>query len=192
MFVNIILITVGIFTYTPRTPEPVTSTGKTLLSIASVNGLIHALFAFVDSVYLTKSDRVNPDEPYKIRRRIASDFMVTVRLNSFMSIVVYGSFVYHIIIKDFELKYTFLVPLVDVGVCLISWGWILLKSKTSSENSKEFTSLFNPFFNYMRFMIWAKMIHSWSIRWVVPLLPFYAFGWLIAVPGLCMAAGVLC
>lgn len=191
MIANIVLIVAAIFSYSPKGGAGVSSTGKLLLGVASLNGLIYAFFAFIDGLYLTMSDEINPDEPFKIRRRIATDFKWAVRINSFMSIVVYAAFVYHIFVKDFKLELTFVVPLIDLGICIFSWIFIVCKSKNSNHNAREFTSLFNPLFNYMRFMVWSKMIHSWGVKWIVPLLPIYGFGWLLAVPGFCIATGTI-
>lgn len=61
-----------------------------MLAIGSIIGLISAAAFFLDSYLVTKSDKVNPDNPFKIRRRVNEAFRTVVLLNSIMSVFFYG------------------------------------------------------------------------------------------------------
>lgn len=78
--VVIVLIIIGLFTYEPKSTLKVTDQGKRLLGVGAVVGLICAVPQFIDAVIKTKTEKVNPQEPYKIRTRVAKDFAILLRI----------------------------------------------------------------------------------------------------------------
>lgn len=104
----IVLIFTAILLLDPADDSPsVSRTGKKLLSVGAIVGLASSILLFLDIVCVTKGSNVNG----KMRW--------ACRVSMFSSILVYAAFVYHIMIKNFESRYTYLVPLIDSGIGII-------------------------------------------------------------------------
>ena len=151
---NLLLITVGILAKSPDALG-LSKTEKLLLSIASLNGLVFGLISLLDITHVTEGTITDQG----VRN--------VYKINSLMSIVTYAAFVYHTLIKNFEPEYTYLLPALDLVTNCLSMMFLL----ASRRSAGEFYVQFSPLVTYMRFMIWSKLIHSWSVSWYVVLLP---------------------
>jgi uncharacterized membrane protein YqhA len=192
-FANLVLIAVALYTYKPDDEtKATTDTGKNLMAVGASIGLVSAFGTFVESIYLTKSDPVDPENPNKIRRRVSSSFMVHLVLNSFMSVVVYAAYLFHVIGTDNEFEYTFLVGALDLLVNSVSSMILGCNKKLHKTTFSDFLAIHNPVFSYMRLMIWGKLLHNWSIVWTLPLIPLMIMGWFLLLPGLLMLMNFIC
>ena len=164
--VNLALIITAIITNSPGALG-ITKTGKLLLSIASLNGLVFGLISLFDIIQVSKWSYTK------------QSVRIVYRINSLLSILTYAAFVYHTLIKDFEPQYTYVVPAVDLGINVLTWLFLLARRETE----REYYTLFNPLLIYSRFMVWSKLIHFWSVSWYLVLLPIIVASSMFTVGG---------
>ena len=104
---------------------------------------------------------------------VATDFKIVSRICGVSSLVVYAAFIYHIIIKEFEPRYTYIVPLIDTGISFLCGLAVLMPEKRRNEEKLSYLAFLNPLANGTRLLIWCKLIHFWSTSWGVILIPIY-------------------